>query len=111
VIDRRFWIADGRRAGFEAAFGRQGSWTRLLRRGDGYLETVVRCESAESGQYRVRDLWSWHRNFEIFRTQFQDEFERFEAWLRSERLIERELFLGAYYEKFEEGDEDDLVVS
>ena len=62
-------------------------------------------------QYRVRDYWSWHRNFEIFRARFQSEFERFEEWLRSERLIEKEQFLGAYYEKLENGNEDDLVLN
>jgi len=71
----------------------------------------MRCESPESAQYRVRDFWSWHRRFEVFRTGFQSEFERFESWIRSERLIEKEEFLGAYYEKFENGDEQDLVLS
>ena len=62
-------------------------------------------------QYRVRDYWSWHRNFEVFRARFHCEFERFEEWLRSERLIEKEQFLGAYYEKPEGGSEEDSVLS
>jgi len=73
--------------------------------------TEVRCESESDGRYRVRDFWSWHRNFEVFRTAFQTEFERFEAWLRSEMLIEKEQFLGAYYEKPEDGSEEDWVLS
>jgi hypothetical protein len=81
-----------------------------LRRADGYLETELLCESPQGMQYRVRDFWSWHRNFEVFRARFQAEFERFEEWIRSERLIEREQFLGAYYEKFEDGSEDNLVL-
>jgi hypothetical protein len=111
VVDRRFWIADGRRADFEAAFGQDGVWSRILRRADGYLETELLCEPPQGAQYRVRDFWSWHRNFEVFRARFQAEFERFEQWPRSERLIEREQFLGTYYEKFEDGSEDDLVLS
>jgi hypothetical protein len=111
VVDRRFWIADGRRVEFEAAFGIGGSWQKLLNRADGYLKTETWCESPELMQYRVKDLWSWHRNFEIFRARFQDEFERFEAWLRSERLIEKEQFLGAYYEKRKDGSDEDLVLS
>ena len=78
---------------------------------EGYLSTEIRCESTEPTQYRVKDFWSWHRNFEVFRARFQSEFERFEEWLRSERLIEKEQFLGAYYEKFEDGDDEDLVLS
>jgi hypothetical protein len=111
VIDRRFWVADGRRAEFEAAFGVGGSWSRLLNGADGYLKTEIWPESPEFAQYRVRDFWSWHRNFEVFRARFQAEFERFEKWLRLERLVEREQFLGAYYEKFEDGSEEGLVLS
>ena len=111
MIGRRFWVADGRRAQFESVFGVTGAWSRLLRQGSGYLATEVWCESPESAQYRVKDLWSWHRNFEIFRARFQAEFERFEEWLRSERLVERKQFLGAYYEKPEDGSEPDLVLS
>jgi len=39
------------------------------------------------------------------------DFEQFEQWLRSERLIEREQFLAAYYEKSEDGSEQDSVLS
>jgi hypothetical protein len=111
VVDRRFWVANGRRVEFESAFGVGGSWAILLVQAEGYLSTEMRCESPESAQYRVKDFWSWHRNFEIFRGRFQSEFERFEEWLRSERLIEKEQFLGAYYEKFRDGDVEDLVLS
>jgi len=69
------------------------------------------CESPDVAQYRVRDFWSWHRNFEIFRARFHAEFERFEEWIRSERMVEREQFLGAYYEKFEGGIDQGLVLS
>ena len=103
---------DGRQSDFEGAFGIAGIWTRLLSQADGYLVTEVWCESLDSRQYRVRDSWSWHRNFETFRARFQREFERFESWIVSERLIEKEQFLGADYERKdgdEDGDEDELV--
>jgi hypothetical protein len=101
---------DGRQQDFVGVFGAEGVWTRLLSQLDGYLVTEVWCESEESRQYRVRDFWNWHRSFETFRALFQREFERFESWIVSERLIEREQFLGAYYERRNEhGDEDELV--
>jgi len=111
VIDRRFWVADGRRAEFEAAFGLGGPWSKVLYEADGYLLSELWCESPSALQYRVRDFWSWHRNFEVFRARFHAEFERFEAWLRSERVIEKEQFLGAYYEKPDDGSEEGLVLS
>jgi hypothetical protein len=107
VVDRRFWVADGRRAEFEAAFGESGTWTRLLRQANGYLLTKVDREFAS---YRVRDFWSWHRDFERFRDRFHAEFEEFENWLRAEKVIEKEEFLGAYYER-SGGGEEDLVLS
>ena len=78
---------------------------------EGYLLTEIWCESPESRQYRVRDFWSWHQDFENFRTRFQLEYERFEGWIVSERLIEKQEFLGAYYEKQIDDDGDDLVPS
>jgi hypothetical protein len=110
-VDRRFWVADGKRGEFEKVFGLNGSWAKLLHRAEGYLSTEVRCESDEPVQYRVKDSWSWHRNFERFRDRFHVEFEKFEQWLRSEGLIEKEQFLGAYYEKFDDGSEEGLVLS
>jgi hypothetical protein len=111
VVDRRFWIADGRRADFETAFAGGGPWSTLLSQADGYLLSECQCEAPQLLQYRVKDFWSWHRNFEVFRARFHSEFERFEEWLRSARLVEREQFLGAYYEKHEGGSEDDQVLS
>jgi hypothetical protein len=110
-VDRRFWVTDGRRAEFEAAFKVGGPWTRLLYGAEGYLFTEVWCEVPEARQYRVKDSWLWHRHFERFRDRFQTEFETFEQWLRATGLIETEQFLGAYYEKFDGGDEEDLVLS
>ena len=74
----------------------------------GYLLTEAWCESPLTRQYRVKDCWAWHRDFEKFREQHQSEYERFESWIVSGGLIEKEQFLGAYYDKGR-GDEDELV--
>jgi hypothetical protein len=101
---------DGRQSEFEGIFGAVGVWKRLLSQADGYLVTEIWCEAQESRQYRVRDFWNWHRNFETFRARFQREFERFESWIVAEKLIEKEQFLGAYYERRDgSGDEDEFV--
>ena len=84
---------------------------QLLYQAIGYLGTEIWCEVPESRQYRVRDLWAWHRDFERCHGAFHADFERLEDWLRSERVVEREQFLGAYYEKSEDGSEEGLVLS
>ena len=82
----------------------------MLYEADGYLGTEMWCEVPVIRQYRVKDYWAWHRNFERFRGRLQAEFERFENWIRSEGLIEKEQFLGAYHEKFDDGSDENLVL-
>jgi hypothetical protein len=81
----------------------------MLYEADGYLLTDCWCESPQKRQYRVRDFWKWHKNFESFRARFQSRYGEFEKRILSDRLIEKEQFLGAYYE--EQAGGDDLVPS
>jgi hypothetical protein len=75
-----------------------------LRQAKGYIATEVNCEAVSDGRYRVRDFWSGHRGFEIFREQFSEDFNQFERQI-AEELVEKQEFVGAYYE----ADGDDLV--
>ncbi|MCU1303110.1 MAG: hypothetical protein JWQ87_3394 [Candidatus Sulfotelmatobacter sp.] len=102
-------VADGRRAEFEAAFAVDGTWATLLYQADGYLLTEVWCESPELAQYRVKDFWNWHRNFESFRARFHVECERFENWVRADGIVKSEQLLGMYYEEL--GGEDESVLT
>jgi len=45
----------------------------------------------------VRDFWIWHRGFEIFRERFSEDFAQFDRHV-VEELIEKQEFVGAYYE-------------
>ena len=99
---------DGRQGDLEVVFQRDGVWGELLRHAPGYIATEVECESRAERRYRVRDFWSWHRYFEGFRERFAAEYEAFERLLVSDGLVEREQFVGAYYEK-EAGNGEELV--
>jgi hypothetical protein len=79
-------------------------WPRFLRQAKGYIATEVTCESVRDGRYRVRDFWLGHRGFEIFRERRSEDFGQFERQTVRE-LVEKEEFVGAYYE----ADGDDLV--
>jgi len=59
--------------------------------------TEVSCESETDGWYRVRDFWSWHREFERFREHHSEDFAQFDRAI-VEELVEKQEFVGAYYE-------------
>ncbi len=82
-------------------FGPEGIWSRFLERAKGYIATEVKCESPDDGRYRVRDFWSGHRGFEIFRERYSEDFAHFDRQLVDE-LIEKQQFVGAYYEADED---------
>jgi hypothetical protein len=68
-----------------------------LRQAEGYIATEVNCESAGDGQYRVRDFWNGHRGFEVFRERFSESFAEFDRQVVDD-LVEKQEFVGAYYE-------------
>ena len=101
-------MADGRESGFEVIFGREGIWQEFLRRAPGYVGTDIEPESRTERRYRVRDFWNWHHDFELFREKGSADYERFERLISAEGLIERDHFIGAYYES-RPGNGDGLV--
>jgi hypothetical protein len=98
----------GRQPDFEVVFGPDGIWVEFLWQAPGYIATEIVCESKAERRYQVRDFWSWHRYFELFRDRFAAEYERFGRLVAADGVVEREEFVGAYDEK-DRGDEDELV--
>ena len=71
-----------------------------MSRGEGYVLTDVKCESLsaeDDGCYRVRDFWSGHRGFEVFRERYSEDFAEFDRRIVDE-LVEKQEFVGAYFE-------------
>ena len=93
----------------EVVFGKPGIWRELLGRADGYAGTEIWCESSAERRYRVRDFWRSHREFELFRTRFGVEVERFHSLLLSEGIVTKFEVVGTYYD--ERSDGDDLVAT
>jgi hypothetical protein len=109
VVDRRFWVGDGRQADFEVVFGPDGIWKDLLSKARGYLDTEIECESPVEGRYRVRDFWKSHLGFEEFRERFVVEYEKLDRLMVAEGLIEKQQLVGEYYSG--EGSDGDGLVS
>jgi hypothetical protein len=78
-------------------FSPDGIWARFLRRAEGFVATEVEGEPPDARQYRVRDFWSGHRGFEVYRERFSEGFAEFDRQIVDE-LIEKQEFVGAYYE-------------
>jgi hypothetical protein len=74
-----------------------------LRQAEGFVGTKLELE-ADGERYRVRDFWSGHRGFEVFRERYSESFAEFDRQVIDE-LVEKQEFVGAYYE----ADGDDLV--
>ncbi len=92
---------------FERMFGAGGVWPGLLRaRSQGYIGTELKMMSAEERRYWVRDLWRSHLSFEVFRDGYQQDMERFRGWLADQQIVEREMFLGAFYSDEPDGGDD-----
>jgi hypothetical protein len=78
-------------------FRSDGVWAWFLRQAEGYVVKDVKCESPDDGRYRVRDFWSGHRGFEVFRERVSEDFAQFDRQIVDE-LVEKQQFVGAYYE-------------
>ena len=57
VIEWDFLPAPGREADFLAAYGADGAWVKLFRRGDGYPGTELQALPGKPGWYRSTDRW------------------------------------------------------
>jgi hypothetical protein len=90
--------AEDREADVERVYGSSGIWSELLSRADGYLGSELICESKVQRRYLAFDYWTSHFEFEAFRVKHQVALERFTELLVFEGLLQREVFLGSYYE-------------
>ena len=94
VVLWRFRPLVGRESEFERAYGSFGEWTRLFRRGEGYLGTELLRRSDDSGEYLAIDRWASRAAYEAFRARWSSEYRRLDRQL--EELTEEETPIGAF---------------
>jgi hypothetical protein len=82
----------------EKVFGSSGIWAELLGKAKGYLGSELVLESKTERLFRAFDYWTSHLEFQAFRAAHQFERDRFAQLVWFEGLLEREVFLGSYYE-------------
>ncbi|MEO8448324.1 MAG: hypothetical protein ABI647_00955 [Gemmatimonadota bacterium] len=64
----------GRTAEFVAAYGAEGPWAALFRRGSGYLGTELQPVVERPGWYRTVDRWTSEQDYLMFRERFAAEY-------------------------------------
>ena len=91
-------MVEGRERDFARVFGQEGIWPELLRRSPQFLGSTLLMElQGWRISFRLCDYWLAHEGFEVFRQQYQREYEAFSRFIAGEGLVERETLLGSFY--------------
>jgi heme-degrading monooxygenase HmoA len=71
----QFDIAEDKIAGFEAAYGHDGSWAKLFSLSPDYLGTELLKDAYVPGRYVTVDRWSNEEAFRAFRATHDPDYE------------------------------------
>jgi heme-degrading monooxygenase HmoA len=81
---------------FQAAYGPQGSWVELFKRGEGFIGTVLLRSDMSSNKFLTIDRWKDVASYKDFRQQFAAEYAELDA--RLDGLTISETRIGAFEE-------------
>lgn len=94
VVVWQFEVAEEKVAGFEAAYGPEGSWAALFRTSPNYLGTELLRDAYIAGNYVTIDRWASEAEFRAFRKQHDQEYEVLDR--ACDALTSKETRIGAY---------------
>lgn len=94
VVVWQFDIAEEKVAGFEAAYGPEGSWAHLFRASSDYVGTELLRDAYVPGAYLTIDRWKNEEAFRAFRKEHDIEYEVLDR--ACDDLTSRETRVGAY---------------
>lgn len=94
VVVWQFEIAEDKMAGFEAAYGADGSWAQLFRASPSYLGTELLRDAYVAGGYLTVDRWASEEDFRAFRKEHDEEYEALDR--ACDALTAKETRIGAY---------------
>lgn len=89
-----FVVRGGREIEFETAYGPDGEWAALFRRGDGYLGTELLRATNDRRVYRIIDRWTSEIAYHAFMKKWAAEYAAIDR--ACEGLTERERCVGTY---------------
>jgi heme-degrading monooxygenase HmoA len=94
VVVWEFDIRPGAEAEFVSAYGEDGEWAQLFRRGAGFLRVELARSVANSNRFFTFDYWVSRAAFEAFGAEYAIEYRALDQKLAG--LTERERRVGAF---------------
>ncbi|HEX4030268.1 MAG TPA: antibiotic biosynthesis monooxygenase [Terracidiphilus sp.] len=94
VVVWQFEVAEDRIAGFEAAYGAEGSWARLFGKSPQHVGTELLRDAYVPGRYLTIDRWASEEDFRAFRREHDQEYEALDR--ACDDLTAGETRVGAY---------------
>jgi len=79
---------------FENAYGPNGIWAALFRKGEGYIRTELLHNTDDHDRYMTIDYWTSRKAYENFRQQYADEYKIID--LKCESFTARESHIGSF---------------
>ena len=94
-IEWEFLPAAERLDEFLAAYGTEGAWVALFRRGQGYIGTELLPVAGKPGWFRTVDRWQSAQAYAEFRQAFATEYAALDRACEAFTLQEMECKAGA----------------
>ena len=94
VVVWEFDIRAGAEEAFLQAYGVDGEWARLFRRGTGFVRVELARSIAKSNRFFTFDYWVSREAFEAFGVEFATEYKTLDKKLTG--LTEWERRIGAF---------------
>jgi len=94
VVVWQFDVAEDKIAGFEAAYGANGSWAQLFGKSAEHRGTELLRDAYAPGRYLTIDRWASEEAFRAFRKEHDREYEALDR--ACDELTAKETRVGAY---------------
>lgn len=95
IILWKFAVRSDKVPEFVRAYGSDGAWVRLFRRGKGFISTQLVRDAVERDVFVTVDVWVSNAAYQAFRSLYAAEYEELDhlcesLTLREEKLAEGE---------------------
>ena len=94
VVVWEFRVKSGKRREFERAYGPDGVWVKLFRRGKGYIRTDLIRDLKTPRRYLTLDLWTSREAYARFKKENRAEYRAIDE--RCASLTDAEVKVGEF---------------